>query len=152
MDTAIIPERPNHQRVEKKKSSSNRDEEHSWDYVYSDLSSKGYSKDLGSRPDILADSKKHESRKEPKAPPPPKEPEPPKENALEWKCNACTFLNPVDSNICSICYKSKDVAHENHIPHGPECPQCTFKNFVGRDYCDACGALLRPPVPVEDIV
>jgi hypothetical protein len=39
-----------------------------------------------------------------------------------------------------------------HIHQGPECPQCTFKNFANRDYCDACGALIRPPLPVEDMV
>ncbi|CAB3377684.1 Hypothetical predicted protein [Cloeon dipterum] len=133
--------------------------DHTWDYVYSDLSSKGYTKDLGSRPNILsaAESKREQQQQPPPPPPAPKEEKEGKleggGDALEWKCNACTFLNRAESNICSICFKSKDPVPEVKVPNfGPECPKCTFKNYVGRDYCDACGALLRPPSLVEDLV
>ncbi|XP_059469665.1 protein tamozhennic-like [Neocloeon triangulifer] len=149
MDTAAaraLEKHPQKIKEEKKKSGS---EDHTWDYVYSDLSSKGYSKDLGSRPDILSDSKreKEAAKKAPEEAPKEKE-----NGSLEWKCNACTFLNRAESNICSICFKSKDITPEKHPNYGPECPKCTFKNFVGRDYCDACGALIRPMVPLEDVV
>jgi Zn-finger in Ran binding protein and others len=166
MDAAIVPERPK-ARLEKKKSTPSssqqqQQDEHSWEYVYSDLSSKGYNKDLGLRPDVLSESKKGSVRdkEEPRSRESPRRtmkeeaPPPAPRGPTEWKCNACTFLNRPDSNICSICYKSKDVVPEAplHNHQGPECPQCTFKNFANRDYCDACGALIRPPLPVEDMV
>lgn len=40
-------------------------------------------------------------------------------STIEWPCKHCTFLNPTATNICQMCYKSKDF-----MPDGPKASTC----------------------------
>lgn len=42
-----------------------------------------------------------------------------KSSTIEWACKHCTFLNPTTTNICQMCYKSKDF-----MPDGPKASTC----------------------------
>lgn len=42
-----------------------------------------------------------------------------KASTIEWPCKHCTFLNPTTTNICQMCYKSKDF-----MPDGPKASTC----------------------------
>lgn len=40
-------------------------------------------------------------------------------STIEWPCKHCTFLNPTTTNICQMCFKTKDF-----MPDGPKASTC----------------------------
>lgn len=57
-------------------------------------------------------------------------------------CGHCTFLNPLNTQICQMCFKSSKpiVSNVNEDTNGLQCDACTFLNHSDVDVCEVCGA------------
>ncbi|XP_013784948.1 uncharacterized protein LOC106469038 [Limulus polyphemus] len=63
----------------------------------------------------------------------------------KWSCQACTYLNPSEKDICEICSRSKFRGAESTplVSGGRECPLCTLVNETNAEYCSACDTYLE---------
>lgn len=99
------------------------------------------------------------------------------ESSEKWSCAACTYLNPGNTHICEMCFKTRAVAivdsGQEQMPpsghsggnspyHGREaivekeslglvCSHCTLVNAPGASVCDACCLTLgaQPIIPAR---
>ncbi|CAG0918427.1 unnamed protein product [Notodromas monacha] len=71
-----------------------------------------------------------------------------KSSAGKWSCHACTYLNPPETDICSMCSKScvKGAEEKPLSVGGKECLRCTYVNDRYVDKCVICqDSLLNCP-------
>ncbi|XP_076339005.1 PUB and ZnF_RBZ domain-containing protein tamozhennic isoform X1 [Tachypleus tridentatus] len=63
----------------------------------------------------------------------------------KWSCQACTYLNPSEKDICEICSRSKFRGAESTplVSGGRECPLCTLVNEMNAEYCSVCDTYLE---------
>lgn len=61
----------------------------------------------------------------------------------KWNCQACTYLNNSNAEICEMCYKSKTAVSQDMEVGGSQCPNCTLVNPKDLQKCDACGNTLK---------
>ena len=61
-----------------------------------------------------------------------------------WECQACTYVNAEDRDICDICAKSRRKGPEVQplLRGGKECSKCTLVNQPEAVYCSACASSL----------
>ena len=68
-------------------------------------------------------------------------------NTNQWSCVYCTYINDNSSNVCTICYKSRDVVDTDSSPIVGQvsrvCSQCTLENEANELQCHACGQELK---------
>ena len=66
----------------------------------------------------------------------------------KWSCPSCTFLNPADATICSMCStsapgssnaaKRRPQEEPKSVDQTWDCPKCTFKNEASSTVCTMC--------------
>ena len=57
----------------------------------------------------------------------------------EWSCSRCTYLNPADYRICTMCAASRGFSSEEQSEPGSRvCNNCTWHNKQGTKVCAAC--------------
>ena len=66
------------------------------------------------------------------------------ESTENWNCARCTFLNPTEHSVCSMCATTRGVSNLNLPEPGSRvCRGCTFHNKEGSHVCAVCGKTLR---------
>ena len=61
-----------------------------------------------------------------------------------WNCARCTFVNPAEHSVCSMCAKTRGVSIKLvPEPASRVCRACTFHNKDGSHVCEMCGKTLR---------
>ena len=56
-----------------------------------------------------------------------------------WQCASCTFANPSDSVVCSMCSRSRHQGGDKPLKTGGhECQSCTFVNESDATHCQVC--------------
>ena len=57
----------------------------------------------------------------------------------EWSCSRCTYLNPADYRICTMCAASRGFSPDEQSEPGTiVCNSCTLHNKQGTKVCVAC--------------
>ena len=66
------------------------------------------------------------------------------ESTENWNCARCTFVNPAENNVCTMCATTRGVSKlELPEPGSRVCRGCTFHNKEGSHVCAVCGKTLR---------
>ena len=83
-----------------------------------------------------------------KPPPPPPPSQPPRHQVqpsqLPWSCPSCTYFNQGNTEVCDMCFRSKEKKGDSHnlVSGGKECSECTLVNNREVEFCKACGSNL----------
>ena len=72
----------------------------------------------------------------------------------EWSCSRCTYLNPPEYKICTMCASSRGFSSVGQTEFGSYrvCRNCTFYNKQGTTVCEVCHKTLDLTGPQESFV
>ena len=71
----------------------------------------------------------------------------------EWSCSRCTYLNPADYRICTMCAASRGFSSDEQSEPGSRvCNNCTWLNKQGTKVCAACHKTIDLSGPTTSFV